>query len=71
MGRDREPCINDGGNTHAWQTTGLDVNRDNVLCSTRRCVWCGERQEKPYGAGSCRAWRAARETVTTPGQNGK
>ena len=46
----------EGRKTHAWKSTGLDIVND-VLCSTRRCVWCEQQQHKPYGAGSRKAWR--------------
>jgi len=44
-----------GRRSHAWESTGLD-NVDDVLCNTRRCVWCSERQHKAYGAGGRRGW---------------
>lgn len=61
MAAEREPCIN-GGRTHAWESRGLDVNADGVLVNVRRCVWCGTVQEKPYGAGGRRPWRASKIT---------
>lgn len=63
-------CQDDHGNDrHAWERTGLDnidVNRlrptpvgrtGEVLCSTRRCVWCGVKEAKPYGDGGNKPWR--------------
>jgi len=44
----------EGRRSHAWANTGLDVIGD-VLCSTRRCVWCKRQQHKPYGGRG--AWR--------------
>jgi hypothetical protein len=46
-----------GGNTHAWESRGIDVNAANDLVNVRRCVWCNREQEKSYGAGSKRGWR--------------
>lgn len=56
------PCIEtevEGRRIHAWESTGLDVIGD-VLCTTRRCVWCKERQHKGYGAGGRRSWTVTR-----------
>lgn len=53
--RESDPCIN-GGQTHAWESLGLDV-AGGVLVSVRRCVWCTHEQDKPYGAGGKRSWR--------------
>jgi hypothetical protein len=53
--RQSDPCIN-GGETHAWESLGLDT-RDDELLNVRRCVWCKLEQVKPYGAGSRKSWR--------------
>lgn len=45
----------EGRRSHAWQATGLD-NVDGVLCSTRRCTWCGRAEHKGYG-GPPKTWR--------------
>jgi hypothetical protein len=55
-------CL-EGGNTHCHESTGLDTSTAGQLVNTRRCVWCGRGQEKPYGAGSRQAWRDARPTT--------
>lgn len=44
----------EGRRSHAWKSTGLDIVGD-VLCSTRRCVWCGLAQHTRFG--SRRAWK--------------
>lgn len=66
--RDYRTCL-DGGGVHAWRSTGLDCVPDSVfprtvvakedgeiLCSTRRCVWCQVEQAKVYPSGS--RWKA-------------
>lgn len=57
MTRESDICL-EGGNVHAHEGCGLDVNAAGVLVTVRRCVWCGRQQEKPYGAGGRRSWRA-------------
>lgn len=52
----QQTCLEEGGPTHAYQSTGLDTRGDGVLVNTRRCVWCGQQQTKPYGAGGRRGW---------------
>jgi hypothetical protein len=42
---------------HCWESTGLDVIV-GVLCTTRRCVWCGLEQLSPYGGRG--SWRDRR-----------
>lgn len=54
---------------HAWERTGLDnidpdrlrprpsKGRGEVLCTTRRCVWCKAEEAKPYGDGGTKPWR--------------
>ena len=44
----------EGRRSHAWKSTGLDIVGD-VLCSTRRCVWCGLAQHTRFG--SRKAWK--------------
>lgn len=68
MSRDRpsQPTCLDtdapaGRRAHAWQSTGLDEIAGQ-LCTTRKCVWCGRREHKPYGARRA-AWRTEPETT--------
>lgn len=56
--RESDPCIN-GGDTHAWESLGLDTGPSGLV-NVRRCVWCHTEQQKPYGSGSRRAWSARR-----------
>lgn len=65
----------EGKPAHAWLGTGLDnidadrltprptrnVDAGNiVLCSTRRCVYCGTEQAKFYGDGGSKPWRTVK-----------
>lgn len=65
--RESDPCIN-GGDTHAWESLGLDTGTDGVLVSVRRCAWCRAEQDKPYGAGSRRSWRDREKQRSDPGK---
>lgn len=56
------PCVeidDPDRKTHAWEATGLDTESGS-LANTRRCVWCGTTQFKPYGAGGGRGWKTRR-----------
>lgn len=58
MARESQPCI-EGGGVHAWKSTGLDntaTTAGPVLSNTRRCVWCGRCEAKPYGTRR-QAWK--------------
>ena len=65
-------CVN-GGDTHAWENTGLDtIDADrlrprpagqsgDILCTTRRCAWCKAEQAKSYGNGGRKPWRQVQQ----------
>jgi len=47
----------EGGDIHTWKATGLDIDAEGVLVTTRHCLRCDAQQDKPYGAGGKRSWR--------------
>ena len=46
-------CLDAPQGRHSWTNTGLDVV-NGVLCSTRRCVWCGTEQHAAYSSAATR-----------------
>lgn len=62
--RDGVRCT-EGGGVHSDLNTGLDVV-DEVLCSTRRCVWCGRAQASKYGLKRP-SWKTVRAAEVSDG----
>lgn len=66
-------CLDDPTGTHAWTSTGLDtidvarlsprpaLHVGDVLCTTRKCVWCHKEEAKPYGDGGNKPWRTVKQ----------